>query len=248
MKFELNKSIFQIFLSLLGFVIILGIFYSCNESLNTDQNKQGKFEKVTKEEFTENSGVIKDKRDGQSYRWAKMKDGKNWLIENMNFYDYSNQFSSKISCYNNDNKICKNYGKLYTWEAAKIACPKGWHLPTDDEWWNLISKYGSISNFRDGQKNGGNGKEAYNALIRDGYSGFSALQGGFCMSPHFYEIKEYGSIGVSGYYWSSTKKTESNTLSIFYRFAYHNNILTNSMVERSHLDRFYQMSCRCIQD
>jgi uncharacterized protein (TIGR02145 family) len=26
------------------------------------------------------------------------------------------------------------YGGLYNWEAAKIACPDGWHLPTDTEW------------------------------------------------------------------------------------------------------------------
>jgi uncharacterized protein (TIGR02145 family) len=26
------------------------------------------------------------------------------------------------------------YGVLYNWEAAKTACPAGWHLPSDDEW------------------------------------------------------------------------------------------------------------------
>lgn len=29
--------------------------------------------------------------------------------------------------------ICKNYGKLYTWKQALVACPSGWHLPNDDE-------------------------------------------------------------------------------------------------------------------
>ena len=28
---------------------------------------------------------------------------------------------------------CKNYGKLYTWKQALVACPTGWHLPNDDE-------------------------------------------------------------------------------------------------------------------
>lgn len=28
---------------------------------------------------------------------------------------------------------CKNYGKLYTWKQALVACPIGWHLPNDDE-------------------------------------------------------------------------------------------------------------------
>ena len=31
----------------------------------------------------------------------------------------------------------EDYGYLYTWEAAKKVCPKGWHLPTHVEWSDL---------------------------------------------------------------------------------------------------------------
>ena len=37
-------------------------------------------------------------------------------------------------CYNNNPENCKKYGRLYTYEAAKNNCPKGWHLPSKDEW------------------------------------------------------------------------------------------------------------------
>jgi uncharacterized protein (TIGR02145 family) len=30
------------------------------------------------------------------------------------------------------------YGVLYNWEAAKTACPSGWHLPSDEEWQSLV--------------------------------------------------------------------------------------------------------------
>lgn len=39
----------------------------------------------------------------------------------------------------------KDYGLLYTWEAAQRVCPNGWHLPTNEEWneltCNLKSEY-----------------------------------------------------------------------------------------------------------
>jgi uncharacterized protein (TIGR02145 family) len=33
----------------------------------------------------------------------------------------------------------RNYGVLYNWVAAMGACPTGWHLPSDEEWTQLIN-------------------------------------------------------------------------------------------------------------
>jgi len=41
-------------------------------------------------------------------------------------------------CYDNKPANCKKYGKLYNWNAAMKACPKGWHLPSHDEWQILV--------------------------------------------------------------------------------------------------------------
>ena len=32
------------------------------------------------------------------------------------------------------------FGRLYTWEAAQKACPEGWHLPTVDDWKELLEE------------------------------------------------------------------------------------------------------------
>ena len=32
----------------------------------------------------------------------------------------------------------RNYGVLYNWPAALEACPAGWHLPSDEEWTQLV--------------------------------------------------------------------------------------------------------------
>jgi len=33
----------------------------------------------------------------------------------------------------------RNYGVLYNWSAAMDACPPGWHLPSDEEWTQLVN-------------------------------------------------------------------------------------------------------------
>lgn len=32
----------------------------------------------------------------------------------------------------------RDYGVLYNWPAAMAACPRGWHLPSDAEWTQLV--------------------------------------------------------------------------------------------------------------
>jgi len=36
----------------------------------------------------------------------------------------------------------KKYGPLYTWEAANVSCPEGWHLPSDSDWKTLERSLG----------------------------------------------------------------------------------------------------------
>jgi len=45
-------------------------------------------------------------------------------------------------CYDGKVENCKTYGRLYTWEAAQRACPEGWHLPSDEEWYHLAFHFG----------------------------------------------------------------------------------------------------------
>ena len=60
-----------------------------------------------------------------------------------------NSTLSEITAYyykptSNDSLI----GYYYNWEAAKQACPRGWHLPTDAEWSTLITYLTSIASFK----------------------------------------------------------------------------------------------------
>ena len=61
---------------------------------------------------TANAGTFKDSRDGQSYKWIRLKDGKKWVAQNLN-YEASNSW-----CYDEKSSNCSKYGRLYSWQAA----------------------------------------------------------------------------------------------------------------------------------
>jgi len=80
--------------------------------------------------------------------------------------------------YENDTKIGRRYGRMYNWYAVndpRGLCPKGGHIPTNDEWIILenfvgSSKAGLQLKSSTGWNNTGNGNKN---------SGFSAMPGGY---------------------------------------------------------------------
>lgn len=97
-----------------------------------------------------------DLRDGQVYKTSAIGE-QIWMAQNLNF-----ETDSSI-CYGNSLDSCKKYGRLYQWYSAmgefeisnKIesdsisnnitkqgVCPGGWHLPSEEEWQELIETVG----------------------------------------------------------------------------------------------------------
>jgi uncharacterized protein (TIGR02145 family) len=90
------------------------------------------------------SGILTDARDGKRYKTVKMPDGKTWMAENLNY-----RTDRGSCCYNDSNYYCDKYGRLYNWKAAKTACPKGWHLPSREEWDELMKSVVESKRIRD---------------------------------------------------------------------------------------------------
>jgi len=160
-----------------------------------------------------------DPRDGQLYKTVKLKDGNIWLAQNLNF-----DVGEGCWFYDNDPKNGEKYGRLYTWDAAKKACPEGWRMPSDEEVKKLIDEYGGV-------------KTAYKSLIKGGDSGFSALLGGGRRSGG-----DFGSLGDYGTYWSSSE--QSSSLAWSYSF----NSYRKSLCRDNHVGKTLGFSCRCLQD
>lgn len=107
--------------------------------------------------IAQETGILKDERDGKQYKTVKIGDLW-WMAENLNYEKLG-------TCYKDDINNCKKYGKLFSGEEAKQACPSGWHLPSTKEFITLINYYG------------GEGKFSFSNIISD-KSEFNALLAG----------------------------------------------------------------------
>jgi len=170
--------------------------------------------------------TLSDERDGQKYLTVKIG-GQTWTAQNLNYKTTSESWMIRSWCYNNDTSYCEKYGRLYTWEAAITACPNGMHLPTAQEWDDLVKTAGGKRQIEDGDIEYGHAywlgagnklkaKRGWDDDDRNGTDdyGFSALPGGYREYLILHDIKhDFGDAGGFGHWWTDTE-TNSD-------FAYH---------------------------
>ena len=167
---------------------------------------------------------IKDARDKQKYRTVVI-DGRTWMADNLNY----NVPGS--TCYREDEDNCMVYGRLYSWEAAKSACPAGFRLPTNEEYESLWKAAG-------GDFNAG-----YLLKANYGWSGetngndslkFSAMPAG-----NMFDDGTYGNENKFAFFWSSS--VEGDKASVWY--------LTSKSMGFSFMmkPKNFGFSVRCVQ-
>jgi uncharacterized protein (TIGR02145 family) len=160
---------------------------------------------------------ITDNRDGHVYQLVKIG-ATFWMSENLNW--------DSIGCFIYDNKA-KNellFGRLYSYDLSRKACPTGTHLPTKSEWDSL--------DFAVDPKGRG---DAGDKLTRKSAPGFSATIGGFRNSK-----EKFVAIKFEGWYWG-----ENNTAYI--RKDGGGKILfINDRIEKNDFKSAYYI--RCIKD
>jgi uncharacterized protein (TIGR02145 family) len=105
--------------------------------------------------------------------------------------------------YNSDDGLSfgHSYGRLYKWEAAKTACPAGWHLPGFGEWKELIYYVGGkeVAGRKLKSTSSWNNDESKEKNTADEYN-FAALPGGYRTSH-----RRFQGLGDVGIWWTSTK-------------------------------------------
>lgn len=211
----------------------------------------------------ENTDTLTDV-DGNTYRTIRI--GKQlWMAENLNTTKYNDgtsiahvtedadwkaQTAGAYCYYDNDESNAAKFGALYNWHAvsSKKFCPKGWHVPTDEEWKALEKSLGmsqgeaekwGLRGRNEGSKLAGM-PEMWDSgrLTSDGSfgsSGFNALPAGARVGAVFCDIGSYAN------FWCSTPNVGKNS---FFRYIKSN----DTECQR---DQSYQgdgLSIRCVHD
>lgn len=196
---------------------LLGLIFLASLSVFAQEAQEG--------ESKVKIGTMTDPRDGQTYDIVTLDIvlvgdvtiNRTWMAQNMN-YETSDSY-----CYVNEPAYCEAYGRLYTFLAAKEACPEGWHVPTIGEWNLVFNSYGGI-------------KTSGLALLKDGESGMNLQLGGFGDPGSVFK-----NIGISGNYWDAETKSDNTAGLISVQKG-------NNEVFHSVIGNWHRNSLRCIQD
>lgn len=186
-----------------------------------------------------------------------------WMAENLNFryLGSTDELDSSSFCYNNAPASCDTYGRLYLWSATmdsvgiwstngkgcgretdctpttpvRGVCPKGWHVPSQSEWSDLVAAVGSSSGAKlkstsgwdDDEGRSGNGDDTF---------GFSVFPAG-----DWEHQDGYSNEGKRAFFWSSTPDgdVKAHNVDFYYDgdYAYLNDYSTT-----------HAFSVRCLKD
>jgi uncharacterized protein (TIGR02145 family) len=208
------------------------------ENSPNKQSVQSKAKQATggdnRAQSSQSAGTVTD-IDGNVYKTVIIGN-QVWMAENLKVTHYRNgdvipnvtdgstweKLATGAYCeYNNDVNDVAVYGRLYNWYAvddSRNIAPKGWHVPSDEEWKQLEMFLGMSQAQADaydyrGTTECGKLKDTgatYWAPPNKGgtnESGFSGLPGGYRYGSGGYDY-----VGYSASFWSSTENGSSYAL------------------------------------
>jgi len=139
--------------------------------------------------------------------------------------------------YMNDSANGEKWGKLYNWHAVndpRGLAPKGWHIPSYDEWLKLVG-------FLGGEDVAGTKMKSLNGWHKGGggfnESGFNGLPGGLRYNSGSFS----DSSGDGGLWWSSTESSSENAWACILHYEHES-------LDEAQLLKTYGMSVRIVKD
>jgi uncharacterized protein (TIGR02145 family) len=196
------------------------------------------------------TGTITDERDGTTYTTVRLG-SQTWLAENANY-----ETDNTSWCYDDDPANCETYGRLYSWDGARSACPAGWHLATDQDWITLARfldpKADPDDDFVISQRAGGMMKAT--GTLEDGtglwnspnagatnISRFSALPGGTRSASGGYRM-----LGAHTMFWTADEYDATHAWTMMLDSQQTGIFRDNNM--GTTLTKAYGLSVRCVKD
>lgn len=115
---------------------------------------------------------------------------------------------------NPNGRFLKEFGYLYSYEAAMAAVPEGWRLPTDEDWQELertLGMSGKEISLMDQWRGSSQGD-----LLKSGECGigFDALMCGGKLFGTGEKVNVYSRRGVNAYFWSASAIAETDSTQI----------------------------------
>ena len=164
-------------------------------------------------------GILIDQRDNSTFNIVEIKSQK-WLNKNSSI-KLEQSWSP-----NGEEKNCLIYGRIYAWDSAQNSCPKGSHVPSDEE-------------FYLSEKNINGNSQLIKAFKYSGLSnnlGFNAQPGGYReANGAFMNFKKEATL------WTSTEKNKD--------YAYKRWILMDeNTIQRIDRPKSTGYQVRCILD
>ena len=192
-------------------------------------------------------GEMTDARDGQTYQTVTLGN-QTWLAQDLNYETDNNSW-----CYDDDPANCEIYGRLYDWEAARTACPAGWHLGSDEEWSALVKYLDPGSEPNDGfeiSKIAG-GMLKTTGTIEDGTGLWNSPNTGATNSSKFSALpcgnrNPKGSYKMLGFHimiWTSTEYDDTHAWTMMLDMTQSGILRDNTGATKD-----YGISVRCVMD
>jgi uncharacterized protein (TIGR02145 family) len=186
---------------------------------------------------------LTDSRDEKKYPF-KTYGNQVWMLQNLNY-----QTPGCLVFENNPEKTPSEFGKLYPYQEAVIACPPGWHLPSDEEWKMLeeftgIPKADLDKTALRGSPAGGMMKEpgmrlweSESAKHSNNRSGFSVVPSGWYRT----DKKEFTYSKTCAGFWSGSEDLKTAFLRFFF--------VNSDAVSRTSLEiNSLLLSVRCVKN
>jgi uncharacterized protein (TIGR02145 family) len=176
-----------------------------------------------------------DLRDYKVY-WTIKIGEKEWFAQNL---DYELQ---DLSWYYNNSVSNKVYGKLYSGHLLTTnmedICPEGWHIPTQQEWTDLINVCGGLKNAGPSLKETTDLYWRNSKNKRTNESGMTILPAGSRDSK-----PDFSNLGKYSFFWTSTPnpKIKNSFFTIDFGFMRDNGIFNPG-------DPNWNFSIRCVKD
>jgi uncharacterized protein (TIGR02145 family) len=209
--------------------------------------------------------------DGNSYHTVTIGT-QTWMVENLKTTTYNDGtpivnitdqrewafMTNPGYCnYNNDESHVSKYGRLYNWyaiETGKLA-PKGWHVPSKEEWEVLINYLIANGYNYDGTTTGNKIAKSLGDSKNWGISDYEGSLGStshpelnnkthFNALPSGARYWEFEVLGYAGHLWTSTSSTELSNNAAYWVWI--DNISTS--ITAQYTSRNMGIAVRCLKN